>query len=138
MPITVSWFDEKHTIILCTFIGHWTWQEYSLYEKNIWDYIENAEYRIDLLADWTQSAGFPLGLMDIIHRIGETMHPPRDDIWVINISKSPLLKILDGAFRRLYPKVATNYYLVGTLDEAIKFLEHDCGEAITQSISAFK
>jgi len=138
MPITLSWFDDKHSIILCTFEGQWTWQEYTYLEKNIWDFIENADYRIDILADWSLSAGFPLGLMDIIHRIGENRVPEQTKSMVVNISQSPMLKILIGAFRRLYSKEAKFYQLAGTLDDAIKLLEQDRGEAITQSISAFK
>lgn len=137
MPVEVTWLDEEKTIILCSFEGRWTWREYSQIEKNIWDFIGHKDYRIDVLADWTRSAGFPLGVMDIIHRIGETTHPPREDIWVINVSKVPLLKILVGAFRRLYPKVATNYHVADTLDDAIQMIEHSRGNPITQSISPF-
>ncbi len=137
MPVEVFWLDDEKTIILCTFEGRWTWREYSRIEKNIWDFVERKDYRIDVLADWTQSAGFPLGIMDIIHRIGETMHPPREDIWVINISTLSLLKILIGAFRRLYPKVATNYHVTDTLDDAIRMLERSRGKTVTKSISPF-
>jgi len=137
MPINVSWLDEDKTVVLCSFEDRWTWQEYSRIEENIWDFVGCMDYRIDVFADWTQSAGFPIGVMDIINRIGDTRYPPRDDIWVMNISRSSMLKILIGAFRRLYPKVATNYYLAATLDEAIQMLEHDRGKSIVKSISPF-
>jgi len=138
MPIKVSWFDDKKSVILCEFEGHWTWQEYSEIELAVWNAIVPMDYQVDLLLDWTQSGSFPLGLMDIIHRTGEKTIPKRDDSQIINVSESTILKVMYGGFRRMYPKVATNYHLTVTLDEAIQLLEAQRSESITQSISAFK
>lgn len=137
MPIVLNWLDDKKTIVLYTFEGSWTWEEFHELDDPIWELIATVDYRIDLIIDWTRSSGFPLGIMSSMHRAGENVVPQTEGL-TISIAGPYLIKIMLGIFRRTYPKAAAAYRLVTSLDEAITLLEHERGETITPSISTFK
>ena len=137
MSIVLNWFDEKNTVLLYTFEGSWTWEEFHELDDPVWELVATVGYRIDLIIDWTRSAGFPLGIMSSMHRAGENVIPQTDGL-TISIGGPYLIKIMLGIFRRTYPKAAGAYRLVDSLDEAITLLEQERGEAIIKSISPFK
>ncbi len=137
MPIALNWFDDKNTVLLYSFEGSWTWEEFHELDDPVWNLIAKVDYRIDLLIDWTQSAGFPLGIMASMHRAGENVIPQTDGL-TISIGGPYLIKIMFGIFRRTYPKAAASYRLVDSVDDAIKLLEQERGTSITKSISPFK
>ena len=137
MPVTLSWFDDQQTILLFKFEGEWTWEEFYKLDEPTWDLIACANYRIDILMDWSQIKRFPLGMMNALHRSGEDV-TPKDEGMVVSIGGPYFIKMMYGIFRRLYPKAVTVYRLVDTLDEATHLLEDERGEPIHQLLSSFK
>lgn len=137
MPVTVSWFDDKCTIVLYKCEEKWTWEEFNPLYDSVWNMIKSVNYRIDIIVDWTQSAGFPLGVANLIHHASTNILPEGEGL-IICVGGKTLFQILLGAFRRLYPRAASAYRLVDSFEEAIKLLEQERRKPITQLISPFK
>ena len=137
MPIYLNWYDTNKTILIYTFEGRWTWEEFHEIDKPTWKLIADADYRIDIIIDYTTIERFPLGILDAIHYAGEGQEPQSDGHIVV-IGGPYFLKILYGVFRRVYPRMSAIYHLVDTYDDAICILKKQRGKPIIKHITPFK
>ena len=61
MPINVDWVDANKEILLVTYQGHWTWEEFqnAVYATNV--LMNSVDYSVVLIHDTLQGSALPPG-----------------------------------------------------------------------------
>src|SRR5262245_45277842 len=59
MPVNAGWYDATQNIILCRYVGNWTLAESSEVAPLINQFFQQADGRVDLIADFSESTYTP-------------------------------------------------------------------------------
>lgn len=62
MPVTVSWDDHAHSIILMSLETPWTWEEFDTALDQADEMAESVEHRVDFILDFRHGKQIPHGL----------------------------------------------------------------------------
>jgi hypothetical protein len=61
MPITATWFDEEHTIILQSYMGDWTWDDWNVCNDELQAMLDSVDHTVHTIIDVSQSGQLPPG-----------------------------------------------------------------------------
>lgn len=132
MSVTLHWYDAEETILIYNFDDNWTWDEFVKVDAPIWNMVNLADKRVDLILDMTPVEQFPIGLPPVMHRTGKRGESSKVGL-VIIVDIPAIAQILYGVFRRIYPKSATHYRFTDTLSQALQQIEEDRDKSIYRS-----
>lgn len=75
MPITVEWDNEAQHIILITYFGRWTWNDFFNSDATVRQMIDENKGRADLIVDVTKNVYFPPDIAEHADRIVAALDP---------------------------------------------------------------
>ena len=85
--VTVSWFDDSKTAILCTYNGEgWTWEDFFIALEQQKALIESVDHpKVDILVDVRKSTWMPKGgsLLTGMRKVSKEQHPRQGQTIVI-------------------------------------------------------
>ncbi len=125
MAIQVAWGNPDRTIVLYTFDGAWTWQEFHAAIDIARRLTSTVRHPVREIIDMTQAddvpslVSLPLNAMNHMKRLIHSVHSAECEVFVVGVK--PLVKALWDTFRAISsPSRATNVCFVKTLDEAYR------------------
>ncbi|MEO8392706.1 MAG: hypothetical protein ABI700_06920, partial [Chloroflexota bacterium] len=69
MPILIEWNNEPEQIILTTYSGRWTWDDFFKADSTMRQMIDQAKGRVHLIIDVTKNVWFPPDIAEHSDRI---------------------------------------------------------------------
>ncbi|GEM_PF-2965412 len=102
MPMQRHWDNPEKTIVVCEYIGHWTWDEVRVMRDEAkLEYDElPPDHRVYIIHDWSRSEGVPADTLSQAAKLVRETNPLIAGHVFIGIS--PLLISLFQVFRRFY------------------------------------
>lgn len=131
MPIHTFWHNDEKTIVRYDFEGHWTWEEFHAAVNRVHDMMETVLHqRVDGIIDLTRSAMIPSG--SLVHfRTGSAKAAANWGISVL-VTTSTFINVFGDTIRRMLPNLASRYFVVKTVEEALQLIEEQRHKAQTQ------
>lgn len=122
MQITVSWFDDQHTILLYTFDPRWTWEDF-IETKSVADPMIDAAGRdIALIFDARRIRHLPLNSLTYAREMVETRHPQGRP--VIIVGENLIVRTIYHLVERVAGQFMRDFSVVESLDEAVAVIAH--------------
>lgn len=121
----VEWLDDSHTIIRSTGQGEWTWDDFYRGLNQIIDMAQSVPHRVDLV--YTSQAGSqpPKGSAMSHYQRAMRMMPENVGLQIF-ITSSMFARAIISMMTKLIPSMrASNFLLVGSLDEALSTIAQD-------------
>jgi hypothetical protein len=121
----VEWLDEAHTIIRSTGYGQWTWDDFYRGLNQIIDMAQGVPHRVDLI--YTSQAGSqaPKGSAMSHYQRAMRMMPENVGLHIF-VTSSMFARAIISMMTKLIPSMrASNFQLVGSLDDAISTIGQD-------------
>ena len=75
MPITVEWDDETRHIILITYSGRWTWDDFFESDTTVRQMIDKINVQAHMIVDVTKNAWYPSDMAEHADRIVSALDP---------------------------------------------------------------
>lgn len=124
MPVTFTPYDNNNSIWVYHCEGDWTWAEFGQIDHRAIMQFGQVDNRLDIIIDMTDSNTIPLGIMDIVHQVGERSPRLQQELRVF--VQAPLsIQIIIRTIKYIYPNKSRTYLFVKSLDEAIAIIEQD-------------
>jgi hypothetical protein len=130
MPIQIEWFNEEKTILLETFTGEWTVEDYRQLIDDAAVLLGTVHHNVHIIADATD-AGLRLpnnllggGMTYAIRHI-----PPNQGITVF-IGVNGITQTLIGIARKISPKVSQTTFTATTLEEAQRIIANHIAKTV--------
>lgn len=118
MSVLVDWFNSEKTIILQTFEGKWTWEEFNKACATAAELMRTVEHEVHLVSDFIPSISMPVGGA-IRHAQNVTSQYPSNWGLLVVISDKKFIEMLVNSFRRIFSRgVGGKTYHAETFDEA--------------------
>jgi len=124
MPVTLKSHDNNNTILVYNFEGQWSWSEFIMVDDKVWNTFEQTDERTDLIFDLTHSTHIPMGVGNIMHRVGRRTDSAKKGLCII-VNPPNITSLILGTLRRLYPLTVQIYRTVSTFEDAIQLIETD-------------
>jgi len=121
LSITLDWFNTTHTILLATFAGKWTLDDYHLMIDEGASRINAENHTVHVIYDLTQTNTTPAHLMSAA-RYAEKRLPENQGI-VIFVGANVIIKAFLRMAHQMKLKAARYTYTVDTLEDALIFIE---------------
>jgi hypothetical protein len=125
MAIQVAWGNLERTVVLYSFDGAWTWQEFYAAIDIARRLARTVNHPVKEIVDMTNADDIPsfvtvpLNAMNNMKMLIHNMHSNECEVFVVGIK--PLVKALWETFRAVSsPRLATNVCFVKTLDDAYR------------------
>lgn len=75
MPIMVDWDTVLSSVVIKTYSGSWTWEDFDDAERQTNDLVDASENHVDIIADLRQNVRLPSGLNVNLKRFVEALSP---------------------------------------------------------------
>lgn len=124
MGIQTSWGNPEHTLILHTFEGDWTWQEFFETWDTTQQMVEGCEHQVVTIVDMRRTDGIPdYGFEPLRRVIGH--RPDRHSALTIIVQAGQPLQRFWRMFAQFYPGAPERFNIrfVTTLEEAHGLVE---------------
>jgi hypothetical protein len=123
MPISATWANDEHSIILVEYTGRWTWDEFNqIGIVEISHMMESVPHTVHLLADMTQSFPLPQGGA-LSHARNVTGNYPDNWGLLVIVSQNMLVTAMVNVFRTAFKSGSGGKtYNAKTLDEAMQLI----------------
>lgn len=126
MPITNEWINDEQQILLQTFSGAWTWQEFiqaGIGPGGTVERMESVDHRVHVISDFTPSAPLPVGAAMTQAGTVIRRYPANWGILVV-VAPSLFIRTMVNAFRRTFhASLGQHTYAASTLEEAYDIIE---------------
>lgn len=117
MPVTVSWADDEHTIVMNQYDGLCTLDEVHQAITAGYNLIHSVPHEVDSIIYYTKGSSVRSNdLLSVTGRL-ERQRPPNLRQTVV-VGSPRFLKVLFEVVKKTAPRVTENVTLVNTLDEA--------------------
>jgi hypothetical protein len=124
MPIEMTWADTEKTILIGTFTGDWTWQDYINTVPTVIEMLQGLEHRIDNIMDMRESGPIPQGLALMnFHRSDRATHYANTGIIVI-VGANSIMHGLVSALAMTNPERSPRLF-AESMEEAIALIQTD-------------
>ncbi|PJF28998.1 MAG: hypothetical protein CUN52_10635 [Phototrophicales bacterium] len=121
MPVHLKWWDDTETILHYEFIDPWDWNEYDTTLRRGRALMRDKNHYVGILNDMTATQKLPTSLLSKAR--GYISTKPRNTGRVIFATQNKFVIMMFQMFMRVYPKLAENYYIRATLDEAVSDIQ---------------
>ncbi|HEX2908474.1 MAG TPA: hypothetical protein VHO69_16500 [Phototrophicaceae bacterium] len=118
--ITTAWGNPEKTIVTCTFIDPWTWDEYYAMLDEAALLFNSIDHLADYLLDFSQGHKMPGGAMTHLRQVASHEKPRRGLLVMVDLG--PLAQGVVNLLLRVYPKMAYKIRQANTLEEAYAIL----------------
>jgi hypothetical protein len=122
MSIQVEWDNEQHTVVLCTFMGTWTWDElYAALDRGE-EMAKDNPARVSAILDVRQGSSLPGGsffnktLLDQAQTLFNRAQTDRGQIAVVGAS--PFMRSMFSVASNLFGDKAGGMTFVDSIEEA--------------------
>ena len=116
MGITPLWDNDEHTIIRVVFEGRWTSDDfYAAFEPMV-NMVEREAHPVVIILDYRESRNPPKDFLLFEGHAPE--NAPSNQALLIVLGANALIQSLFNLLRRIIPRVAPDFIMVGTLEEA--------------------
>jgi hypothetical protein len=116
MPATLEWFNADKTILLETFEGHWTLQDFCDLVDQAADTLATVEHTVHIILDLANSAALTAQLTSGM-RYALRKLPPNQGI-VVFVGADTFVQVAIGIVSKLSPPMVDILYMAGTLPQA--------------------
>jgi len=125
MAIEVAWGNPEKTIILQTYDGKWTWDEFfQASEVETGHLMDSVTHTVDVITDYTDSVSMP---SSATLRFGRIYNLPifrhENAGKLILVGPNYLIQVMVDLFQRMYPDTNIQIFTVNTIEEAHGLLE---------------
>lgn len=128
MPITVTWIDDAHTLLMLRYVGAWTWPDYLESKKRLAHMAAQVNHPIDIISyAEPDSLHPPTGMIANLTQ-GLSMLPANTNIMVVvkdHLFMNTAASVLPSV-RKLDPRITS----VNTLAEAYALIEASRGAGV--------
>jgi len=121
MPITTSWYDEDHRVVVQRYVGKYTWEEFSQEAENTRTLANSVPYNLVLLIDESQSNFMPSGNVLANGRSAMT-GMPENYTQVIVVIQSRLVEVFANLLFEMMPRYRSRMKIVKTVEEGEKLV----------------
>ena len=123
MPITYEWDNPEQTILLETFEGRWTLEEYHTLVDAAADMLNSVEGYVHVIADFSQSRSSPKNIMSGARYAEKRL--PRNQGVVVFVQPNVIFQAFIRVAQQLNFRAARHLLLADDLDEARQMIaEH--------------
>lgn len=126
MPVTYFWDDEDKRAICYSYEGRWTWEEFYTVLKESCKLWAEVTHTVDIIVDFTQSAGFPPGnILGHFHNVSTYYSSVKAGNTAV-IGANDYFRMASEVFNKVYvrqrQKPVGNTFLVKDMDAAHEIL----------------
>jgi|SRR5512133_272689 hypothetical protein len=121
MPIRAEWDNDDKTIVVWTFEGHWTWDDYRNTQLESIAMMNTVEHAVDVIADVTHANLLPSNAFSNYKRLAALAAPNRRRVVVI--TGNFFMKTMTETYNKLFGETA--FIFANSLDEAREILARD-------------
>jgi hypothetical protein len=101
MSIQVDWADETKTVILETFQGNWTWEEFYAISQQAFNMIRSVNHMVHIFSDFRASGSLPVGGA-ITHAGNVLSDMPANWGLLVIINQNLLINIMVSVFAKTF------------------------------------
>lgn len=114
--IRTEWGNTEQTIVVCTFIDPWTWEEYYDMIQKTRAMYDTINHDAHMILDFTKAKGLPNGALTHLRKAAGQQKMKRGMLVMVGVGSliQAIISILSG----LYPKLAHKVRQVKTLEQA--------------------
>jgi len=116
MPINADWDNEDRTVIRIHVMDPWTTDEYSHATLHAWSLMEEVNYSVHLIIDFTDAHGFPKNMLASAPTTNSHIHPRQG--LVVGVKINPYFRALMKAAIRVFPRLGHDLFFTQTLQNA--------------------
>jgi hypothetical protein len=122
MSIHIEWHDEGQTILIQTYKGDWTINDYIDVVNRTFNLIDPLSHPVDVIADMTCSGRNPVHFISAGPYIRNKISPNQHMIVVVGANE--FIRKMGVIAQRMAPHVVRNMHFVNTLDEAFLHIDY--------------
>jgi hypothetical protein len=129
MPITTEWYNPEKTILLATFDGNWSLDDYHAFLEESSELILSVEHKVVSIIDLSTSGPPPARILSTGHRMERLDTSKNRQTIILGMSRQ--LEMVIAMFQRIFPKLIRDVVVVGTWEEAISLAEASLLEEVS-------
>jgi hypothetical protein len=121
MPIHVVWGDEARSVVVITFDGVWTWEDFRQMQAKL-DEMSSVliHARYDAIVDATNAAVPPIGALSKFGNAAREAPPELKLVIIAGVNV--LIRALIEIVRKISPKAGNTWRLANNVDDAWKII----------------
>lgn len=120
MSYLVEWGDENQTIVIQTYNGKVSIEDYYRAVDESAKLLSSVDHPVDLIMDTTEAKTDMKGFLQAVSYANKKV--PKNQRLVIVVGANHFIQMLSKIASTIAPKAAENGYFVDTLEEAHKFI----------------
>jgi len=120
MAVEMKWVTDDHRILLQTFSGKWTVDDYHIMVDEAAKLLGQADHLVHIITDWTLSTANPPNLMAGA-RYAEKKLPANQGV-VVYVNADGVIKAFIRIAQTLRMKAVENLYLANSVEEALEII----------------
>jgi hypothetical protein len=125
MPIDLYWDDEHQRTLLCSFDGHWSWDELFAVLRKIKQLTEELDHAVAAIIDVRKGVHLPDGLFTpqtLSH--AQQLLKMRDENTgkIVIVGVNPIIRAVFEAVRGIDPQAARTVHFAETVKQARDYL----------------
>ncbi|MEP7285766.1 MAG: hypothetical protein ABI947_08360 [Chloroflexota bacterium] len=121
MSVTGSWDNDDKQAVRFVFVGKWTWEEFSSAINTINPIAEKADYVVDGIFDFTNSAIIPDQALSNFRVLFKSR--PANSGVLVAVTTLSLIESLATVFGKIYAKLGEQFFVVNSIEAAHALLE---------------
>jgi hypothetical protein len=117
MPIQSDWETDEKRVIVCTYTGRWSLEEFYRTLDLCAQLMDTVDYPVNLIFDMRNSTSLPDGFMTVIRNVSRRPHQNLGIMAIVGASR--LVQVFTDLVRKVSKGSGNRTtYMVGTLEEA--------------------
>lgn len=129
MPIKIEWFNDEKTILLETFEGRWTVDEYRQLIDQAAELLAEVDHTVDIIADGTDNGPrLPANLLrgGLVYAVRHV--PPNQGITVF-VRIDAVTETFVNIARNISPRLQKTLFTADNLDQALNLITQHQSQA---------
>ncbi|MCA0455800.1 MAG: hypothetical protein LCI00_17620 [Chloroflexi bacterium] len=122
MSITTKWFNENETILLETFEGKWSLNDYIALVDEAADLLQKKDYFVHLICDFTGTKTMPTGNTLVAMRHADKK-APKNQGHTVFVNPGAFISVILNIAKNSRMKVAENVHVCKSVDEAFRLIQ---------------
>jgi hypothetical protein len=115
MPVTIHWFDDTKEVLVISFEGDWTWEEYNLARRELHAVQDKVDHPVDHVYDLSTSGRLPYNILAEFTTAAQTAHPNTSGL-IVFVTNNRLLIHLGSVFNVINPVSHIDVTFIDSMD----------------------
>ncbi len=129
MPIETKWENDQKQVIICTYTGRWSLDEFYVTFNLCTQLMDSVDYPVNIVFDMQKSISLPDGFMAAIRSVSKKPHPNLGIMAIVGANR--LVQIFTDLIRKVYKGTGQRtMYMVTTWEEVHKLFEEMAKESL--------